>query len=91
MKFMLNWKIEPRNHEAAANAFLESRAPMPDGLAVVGRWHAPGSSEGWLLAEADQLEPVAQHAADWAHLLEIRIIPVVDDETAAKAFAAKYK
>ena len=90
MKFMFNWKIRPGHHKTASLAFMETAAPMPDGLTAVGRWHAPGSSEGWLLAEADDLAPVANHVAAWADLLEIRVIPVVEDEIAAQAAAAAY-
>ena len=90
MKFMFSWKLRPGCHKPAAEAFLQSQAPMPEGLNVIGRWHAPGSATGWLVAEADTLEPVTLHAAEWANLLEIDITPVVDDEAAGKAFSAVY-
>ena len=40
MKFMISWKIAPGHHKPAGEGFLKSGAPMPDGLTLIGRWHA---------------------------------------------------
>ena len=53
MHYMVHWTIAPQHHEAAAKAFLEGGAPMPEGLTMIGRWHAPGSHHGWLICEGD--------------------------------------
>lgn len=90
MKFMITWKIAPGFHKTAAQAFLQNQAAAPDGMTILGRWHAPGSMYGWMLAEADDLAPCAQHAAEWADLLTLDITPVIDDETAGQAFAKVY-
>lgn len=37
MKYMLSWTIPPENYSAAVDAFLESGAPMPEGLTSLGR------------------------------------------------------
>ena len=61
MKYMLCWSILPENYNAAVDAFLERGAPMPEGLTSLGRWHATGSTRGWLLCEAE--DPVADAPA----------------------------
>ena len=58
MKFMLSWKILPAFHRSAAEEFLKSGAPMPEGLTYLGRWHAPGSAYGWLLCETEDPAPL---------------------------------
>ena len=53
MKFMVCWKISPGFHKPAAEEFLKFGAPLPDGVTLHGRWHAPGSHQGWLVIETD--------------------------------------
>jgi hypothetical protein len=90
MKFMLTWKLSPQFQQSAAEAFLRTGAPMPEGLTVLGRWHTPGSNKGWLLVETDDLAPLAEHAVQWGNLLETEINPVMEDDAAAQAMAKVY-
>ena len=60
MKYMLSWKIRPDAYKSVVSAFLAGGAPVPSGITLVGRWHAPGTSYGWLLVEGD-IEAVAEH------------------------------
>lgn len=84
MQFMVTWSIPPSSYNEALERFLSGGAPVPEGMTSLGRWHAPGSVCGWHLVEGDAAA-VAQHAAEWAGLLDIDVTPVVDDETAAAA------
>jgi len=90
MKYMLSWKIAPNNIKSAAEAFLKAGGPMPEGLNMIGRWHAPGSAYGWAVVEGNNPTAVAQHVAEWEHLLEFQITPVLEDADAAKALASVY-
>lgn len=85
MKYMVCWTIPPENYTEAVDAFLEGGAPMPEGLNALGRWHAPGSNKGWLLCETDNPVSLAEHMAEWAHLLNTDVTPVIGDEDAAEA------
>ncbi|MCP4328334.1 MAG: DUF3303 domain-containing protein [Alphaproteobacteria bacterium] len=87
MKFILTWKIPPGRYEAAAEAFLASGAPVPEGLALLGRWHVPGSAQGWALVEGDDGAAVAEHVAEWATSLELQVHPVIEDEATAGALS----
>lgn len=90
MKFMISWKIAPGHHKPAGEAFLRAGAPMPKGLTLIGRWHAPGSANGWAVVEGQEPAGLAQHAAEWGNLLELQITPVIEDADAAKALASVY-
>lgn len=90
MKFMIAWKIPPGSHKAAAESFISSGAPVPAGLTMLGRWHAPGSMYGWLLLESSDNVTLAQHAAEWANYLELSITPVISDEEAAAGLSRVY-
>ena len=87
MKFMLVWSIPCQSYDAALDAFLAGGAPMPSGVKALGRWHAPGSYKGWLLCETNDLVALSQHVAEWAPLLEIEVVPVMDDQKAGAAAA----
>ena len=90
MKFMISWKIAPGHHKPAAEGFLKSGAPMPDGLTLIGRWHAPGSVCGWALVEGKDLKALYEHVAQWADLLELQTTPVFEDGEAAQALSEVY-
>jgi hypothetical protein len=83
MKFMVVWKTS--NYKTAVEQFLKTGAPAPAGGKTLGRWHVPGSMLGWHLIEASGPEVLAEHAAEWADVLELEIHPVIEDATAAAA------
>jgi len=87
MKYMMSWTIKPGFYKAAVALFLSTGAPLPEGMKMIGRWHAPGSTCGWLLVEGT-IEGVYEHASEWADLLEMQVTPVVEDAEAG-AIAAK--
>jgi hypothetical protein len=86
MKFVVAWKIKPGCYKAAVERFLSTRAPDPDGLKTIGRWHAPGSATGWHAVEGDP-SALAELAATWGDLIELDITPVLDDAEAAASLA----
>jgi hypothetical protein len=90
MKFMVAWKISPGNYKAAVERFLSTGAPDPKGVKTIGRWHAPGSANGWHVIEGDATG-VAELEAVWGDLLEIQITPVIEDGEAAGSLAKVHK
>ena len=90
VKFMISWKITPGHHKLAGESFLKSGAPMPDGLTMIGRWHAPGSAHGWVLVEGNDPKPLYEHITQWANLLELQVTPVVEDSEAAQGMSKVY-
>jgi Domain of unknown function (DUF3303) len=90
MKFMISWKIAPGHHKPAGEGFLKSGAPIPEGLTLIGRWHAPGSVRGWALVEGEDLKALYEHLAQWANLLDFETDPVLEDSDAAEALSRVY-
>ena len=85
MKVMVVWKTVPGKYKTAVEQFLSTGGFPPAGAKSVGRWHVPGSIHGWHLIEADDLTALAQHAAEWADVLELEIYPVIEDAAAGAA------
>ena len=78
MLYMMSWKIIPGCYKQAVERFLDTGAPVPEGMVLKGRWHAPGSANGWLLVEGTTNQ-AAEHAAEWADLLMMETTPVLED------------
>jgi hypothetical protein len=74
MKFMVVWKTVPGKYKAALEQFLKTGAPAPAAGKTLGRWHVPGSTE-----------VLAEHAVEWADVLELEIHPVIEDAEAGAA------
>ena len=36
---------------------------------MIGRYHAPGSLEGWIVLKTDDPKAIYQHAAEWGEFL----------------------
>ncbi len=87
MKFMGTWRMPPERQPAAVDRFLENSAAVPEGVALLGRWHAPGSMHGFVLFETDDLTALAAHQAEWSDVVEINLTPVIEDEQAGEAMA----
>lgn len=87
MKYMVTWKISPSNYKAAVKRFLKTGAPAPKGMKTLGRWHTAGSSRGFHLVEGSDAA-LAEINAEWADLLDLQVVPVVEDDVAG-AVAAK--
>ena len=91
MKYMVTWTISPANYRAAVMRFLKSGAPAPKVMKTIGRWHTAGSSRGFHLVEGSDAA-LAEINAEWADLLDLQVVPVVEDDVAgavAKKILAK--
>ena len=86
MFYVMEWKIRTGYVGDAFKKFLETGAPFP-GVTMHGRYHAPGSVNGWIILETDDILAVYRHAAEWAEFLEMKTTPVLNDEQAAEAAA----
>ena len=87
MKYMITWKVSPQNYKAALKRFIKNGAPLPKGMKSLGRWHTAGSTRGFHLVEGSDAA-IAEDNAQWADLLSLEVVPVVEDDVAG-AIGAK--
>ena len=52
---------------------------------MLGRWHIPGTGRGYALFETDDPVALAKQNLYWSDLADQKIVPVIDDEEAAKS------
>lgn len=91
MKFITTWNLLPGSVKDAAEQFLASGGGEPEGVKVLGRWHKVDCSGGFTLNETDNLAALHLGASKWADLLDITIVPVIDDAEAGPNLVATFK
>jgi len=91
MKFMTTWALPGENIANAAARFLSGEAPPPAGVKILGRWHNADLSGGFSLVECDDAVAAYTDAAQWADLLELNTVPVLDDAEVGPVLAARFK
>ena len=87
----MHWIVKDGCHEKAVNKFLATGAPMPEDSKLVGRFHAPGSSKGWLIAETENPSTIYEHASEWGEYLKWDVSPVFSDEQAGMVSTKVWK
>lgn len=89
MQYMISWTLPSSTYEACVKAYLETGAPVGEGMKSLGRWHAPGSVIGWHLVEGDETA-VAAHVAQWSSVAQLTVTPVIGDEAATAALSKAF-
>ena len=81
MKFMLTFTMKPEakgRYEAIAR-FQKTGGQPPKGAKLLGRWTAADFSGGFDLLESDDVKALTEFALMWSDLMELRIVPVIED------------
>ena len=64
--------------------FKETGGATADGVKLLGRWTAADFSGGFDLLESKDAGALTRFALMWSDLMELRIVPVVDDAELVK-------
>ena len=60
--------------------FVNTGGKPPEGVKLLGRWHAVGRVVGFAIAESNDLAPMQKWALDWSDLLSLDVYPAQTDE-----------
>ena len=84
MKFMITWQFhQGKLHEALSR--FSKMTPEQDvadrgsRIKQIGRWHDLARGRGVVICESDSAEAVANWALNWNSLLDVDVVPVLDD------------
>jgi uncharacterized protein DUF3303 len=80
MKFMLTFTLQPATRNEAIARFLKTGGPPPKGAKLLGRWTSTDLSKGYDLLESDDPSSLTELALQWSDLMEMHIVPVVEDK-----------
>jgi len=90
MKTMLVWSLKSTALREAAGRFLAGQAAAPEGLTLLGRWHAVDLSVGFSLYEGADAAAMYAASAPWADLLDLKVHVVVEDADAGRVLAQTF-
>ena len=82
MKFMLTFNLitDKTNRNEAIARFMKTGGQPPQGAKLIGRWTRADFSGGYFLLESEDAEALTELALQWSDLMELEIVPVVDDK-----------
>ena len=86
---LVSVSFKPGYHQKGAEKFLGGGGDYP-GVEMIGRYHAPGSLEGWIVLKTDDPKAIYQHAAEWGEFLNWEATPVFTDDEAGPIVAKVY-
>lgn len=87
MKFIVRWSIPKASVLASEARFLQTGAPPPAGVKMLGRWHGM-SGGGVLIAETDDAKALYAWIGFWNDLLDFETTPCVEDAEAGEVMSA---
>ena len=81
MKFMLTFAIKPetKSRDEAIARFKRTGGQPPKGVKLIGRWTSADLSGGFDLVETDDVKALTEFALMWSDLMELRLVPVIED------------
>jgi hypothetical protein len=81
MKFMLTFSIPPEaeSRDEAIARFQGTGGQPPRGVTLLGRWTAADFSGGFDLLESDDAQALTEFALQWSDLMELHLVPVLED------------
>jgi hypothetical protein len=85
MKFMLTFSLKPEGRDEAIARFKKTGGLPPTGAKLLGRWTAADFSGGFDLLESDDVKALTEFSLMWSDLMDLRIVPVVEDADLAAA------
>jgi hypothetical protein len=90
MRFMLTFSFTPigSRRDEAIRRFKETGGTTPEGVTLLGRWTAADFSGGFDLLESKDASALTRFALMWSDLMDIRIVPVVEDAELVKVLQA---
>jgi hypothetical protein len=88
MKFVMTYSIPNGAWDKAVSRFLDTKAPAPEGVELLGRWHAAAGRNGFLLLEGEDVSAIYRFGAQWHDVCDLTVTPVVDDDEAGAVLAS---
>jgi len=81
MTFMLTFVFRPeaRGRDEAIARFKKTGGQPPAGARLLGRWTAADFSGGYDLLESDDAKALTEFALMWSDVMELKIVPVLED------------
>ena len=81
MLFIFSWTHTPAARDATIKQFMATGGMPPAGIDMLSRYHNLDGTGGFAICQSTDASALASWALDWNGLIEIKIVPIMDDET----------
>ncbi len=88
MLFLIHWSGRPELRAAAIDRFLETGGRPPDGVKMLGRWHAVCPISGVAIAESNDVSALQNWVLAWSDVFSMDVHPAITDEQLGSSLAA---
>jgi hypothetical protein len=85
MKYWVTWRIHTDKRHEALKTFSQmtvddDRKDLGPDVKLIGRWHDLASFEGLAIVETEKAEAIANWLLNWNHIIDTKVVPVLNDE-----------
>ena len=93
MKFMMtfDWSPDTKTRSEAISRFRQSGGLPPKSAKLLGRWTRADFSGGYDLLETEDPQALAEFALLWSDLMNLTIVPVLEDGALAEVLERTQK
>jgi hypothetical protein len=81
MLFIFSWTHTPAARDVTIKQFMATGGMPPAGIDMLSRYHNLDGTGGFAICQSTDASALASWALDWNGLIEIKIVPIMDDET----------
>lgn len=82
-----NWTPEMRSQAEAIRRFKEFGGRPPAGVRIVARWIQADFMGGVVVLECDDARSLTEFSLTWSDVMNLKIVPVVEDQELVEVLA----
>ena len=90
MLFIFSWTHAPAVRDVTIKQFMATGGMPPAGIDMLSRYHNLDGSGGFAICQSTDAAALHSWALDWNFLMEIKIVPIMDDETISGVLGARF-
>ncbi len=90
MLFTFSWTHTPAARDATITQFMATGGMPPAGIDMLSRYHNVDGTGGFAICQSTDASALASWALDWNGLIEIKIVPIMDDETISGVLGPRF-
>jgi Domain of unknown function (DUF3303) len=93
MKFIMTyeWKPDTKTRSEGIERFRKTGGQPPKGARLLGRWTRADFGGGYELIETDDPQALAEFSLMWSDLMQLNIVPVLEDDALSQVLERSAK
>ena len=90
MLFTFSGTHTPVARDVTIKQFMATGGMPPAGIDMLSRYHNVDGTGGFAICQSTDAAALASWALDWNGLIDIKIVPIMDDETISGVLGSKF-